>query len=88
MVTKKQGTNESGNRSNVENVSTDISDSSRDRERLQPDEATLNLPEVNDIPGQENVDIPPPHSLGDETIASDDEEGRGLFEDEDDELDK
>ncbi len=63
----------------------DIKDSAHDKERLKPDEATIDLPDVYDIPGQANVRVPEPHSLGDETFASDDEEGRGLFEDDNDE---
>jgi hypothetical protein len=59
----------------------DIHDSPRDRERLEPDEATMNLPDVKDIPGQEFVHVPRMGELGDNTISSDDEEGRGVFDD-------
>ena len=51
----------------------DIHDPERDRERLEPDSATIDLPDVEDIPGQENITVPPPGGLGDTTIASDDE---------------
>lgn len=60
----------------------DISDSARDRERLKPDEAFIDLPDVRDIPGQEHVHVPPAGEMADTTIASDDEEGVGLFDDE------
>ena len=66
----------------------DIRDSERDRERLKPDEATIELPDVKDIPGQEFVQVPPLGMLADTTISSADEEGEGLFEDdEEDETD-
>jgi len=66
----------------------DIQDSERDRERLKPDEATIELPDVKDIPGQEFVQVPPLGMLADTTISSADEEGEGLFEDdEEDETD-
>ncbi|HZH95418.1 MAG TPA: hypothetical protein VEY06_06010, partial [Flavisolibacter sp.] len=37
----------------------DLSDSKHDQERLRPDEATIDLPDVKDIPGQEFVQVPP-----------------------------
>ena len=66
----------------------DLTDSSRDQERLRGDEATLDLPDVKDIPGQEFVHAAPLGMLADTTISSADEEGEGLFEDdEEDETD-
>ncbi|RYZ22204.1 MAG: hypothetical protein EOO16_10090 [Chitinophagaceae bacterium] len=66
----------------------DIRDNAHDRERLQPDEGTIELPDVKDIPGQEFVNPPPMGMLGDTTISSADEEGEGIFEDdEEDETD-
>jgi hypothetical protein len=59
----------------------DLTDSKRDQERLQPDETTIDLPDVSDIPGQEHVHVPPLGELADTTISSDDEEGKGLFVD-------
>jgi len=53
---------------------TDLPDSPRDEERLKPDEAILDLPEVKDIPGQEHITVPPLGELGDVTASSDDEE--------------
>ena len=58
---------------------TDLADSEKDKKKLQPDEATLDLPDVEDIPGQENVHVPGLGDLADTTISSDDEEGIGLF---------
>jgi len=63
--------------------STDIKDSKRDEEKLKQDEATLNLPEVKDIPGQENIDVPDLKEMADTTISSDDEEGLGILDSED-----
>lgn len=40
----------------------------------------INLPEVSDIPGQENIHPPYLGEMADTTIASDDEEGLGLFQ--------
>jgi len=66
----------------------DIRDNEHDRERLRPDEATINLPDVKDIPGQEFINPPPLGMLGDTTISSADEEGAGIFnDDEDDDTD-
>ncbi len=66
----------------------DLTDSKRDQERLRPDETTIELPDVKDIPGQEFVQVPPLGMLADTTISSADEEGEGLFEDdEEDETD-
>lgn len=65
---------------------TDIHDSERDQERMQPDKATLDLPDVKDIPGQEHIHVPKMKEFHDTTISSDDEEGVGVFdEDEPDE---
>lgn len=61
------------------NLEEDIRDSARDEERLRPDTASIDLPEVTDIPGQENVHVPPLGELSDTTASSDDEEGEGIF---------
>lgn len=70
--------------SNLQNSNrhSDLSDSPRDKERLQPEEATIDLPDVSDIPGQENITPMPLGELADTTISSDDEEGIGIFDDE------
>ena len=59
----------------------DITDPRRDQERLKPEETTMDLPDVKDIPGQEFVNAPPLGMMADTTISSADEEGEGLFED-------
>lgn len=58
----------------------DLPDSPHDAERLKGDEATLDLPDVKDIPGQEFVHTAPLGMLSDTTVSSDDEEGEGLFD--------
>lgn len=63
----------------------DLTDSKRDQERLQGDEATIDLPDVKDIPGQEFITVPPLGMMADTTISSADEEGEGLFNDDEEE---
>lgn len=73
---------------NVERKSTipnDLPDSPEDQERLQGEETVINLPDVKDIPGQEFVNAPPLGALADTTISSDDEEGAGVFDSDDNE---
>ena len=62
----------------------DLQDSKRDQERLKPDEAIIDLPDVKDIPGQEHIHPPALGELADTTISSADEEGEGVFDDTDD----
>lgn len=59
---------------------TDLQDNERDTQRMQPDKATLDLPDVEDIPGQEHIKVPKMKEFHDTTIASDDEEGVGIFD--------
>lgn len=61
----------------------DITDPSKDRKQLEPEEVNINLPDVKDIPGQENVTVPPPGELADTTISSADEEGTGILDEPD-----
>jgi hypothetical protein len=62
------------------NDNADLPESKRDQELLKPDEATLDLPEVKDIPGQEHVRPFLPAEMADTTISSADEEGNGLLD--------
>lgn len=57
----------------------DLPDSERDQERLKPETTIINLPDVDDIPGQEHVHVPSLGELSDTTISSDDEEGSDVF---------
>lgn len=63
--------------------SADLPDNAHDEERMQPEEVILDLPDVKDIPGQEFIHPPQMESFADTTIASDDEEGVGIFGDDD-----
>jgi hypothetical protein len=63
----------------------DIKDSPEDEEKLKSEEVIIELPDVKDIPGQEFVHPAPLGMLADTTISSADEEGEGLFPEDDDE---
>jgi hypothetical protein len=63
----------------------DLPDSKEDQEKLQSEETFIDLPDVKDIPGQEFVNAPPAGMLGDITIASADEEGTHVFDQDDSE---
>lgn len=62
---------------------TDLPDSANDKKHLQREEIILDLPEVKDIPGQEHIHPPKMEAFVDVTISSDDEEGKGLLDFED-----
>ncbi|MEO6406821.1 MAG: hypothetical protein ABIY51_11725 [Ferruginibacter sp.] len=64
----------------------DLPDNQHDLERMQPEETTLDLPDVEDIPGQEFIHPPRMGSYADTTISSADEEGEGIFDDDDEAL--
>ena len=69
----------------------DLTDPPQDQEKLQETESTVNIPEVKDIPGQENIRPPKIQEMADVTPSSDDEEGTGLLDklnkpDDDDDL--
>ena len=57
----------------------DLKDSPRDEERLQPENTTIDMPDVSDIPGQENITVPNLGELSDTTIAGEDEEGDEIW---------
>lgn len=61
----------------------DLPDNQHDTDRMQPASFTIDLPEVKDIPGQEFIQPPKMNSFADTTISSADEEGEGIFEEED-----
>jgi len=60
--------------------------SGKDKKLLKPGEKIIDLPDVKDIPGQEHIKAPPLGELADTTISSDDEEGKRIFNDKEDEL--
>jgi hypothetical protein len=61
----------------------DLPETKDDKKHLKADEAILDLPDVKDIPGQEHIHPPKMKEFADTTISSDDEEGVGIFDDED-----
>ena len=67
-------------------ANTDLEETQDDREHLRPEKATLDLPEVKDIPGQEHIHVPIMREFADTTISSDDEEGVGIFDEDDDKI--
>jgi hypothetical protein len=77
-------TNRGEQRSSVPN---DLPDSPQDQEKLKPEETFIDLPDVSDIPGQENISAPRLGEMGDTTISSADEEGDEIFDDDDEDGD-
>lgn len=65
----------------------DLTDSPQDELKMQREDIEMELPDVADIPGQEHIHVAPLGELADTTISSSDEEGEGLFDDEEDNLD-
>jgi len=63
--------------------SSDLPESKDDKKHLQPDEGSIDLPEVKDIPGQEHIRPLLSGEIGDTTISSADEEANDLLDDED-----
>jgi len=61
----------------------DIQDLPKDQEKLKNENATINLPDVEDIPGQENIQVPHIKEMSDTTASSSDEEGDDIFNEED-----
>lgn len=57
----------------------DLPDSENDKLHLQPEETIIELPDVEDIPGQEHIKVPFFNEFVDTTISSDGEEGVGIF---------
>jgi len=58
---------------------TDISESEDDKKHLQQEETIMDLPDVEDIPGQEHIHPPALKAYNDVTVSSDDEEGKILL---------
>lgn len=67
----------------VARANSDLPETKDDKKHLKPDEGVLDLPDVRDIPGQEHIQVPKMKEFADTTISSDDEEGVGIFDDED-----
>lgn len=58
----------------------ELRDSPEDEKKLREDETTIDLPEVKDIPGQENIKPPRIREMRDSTPSSDAEEGKGVLD--------
>jgi hypothetical protein len=58
----------------------DLPDSENDKLHLQPEETIIELPDVEDIPGQEHIKVPLFREFADTTISSDGEEGISVFD--------
>ncbi|MEO8413724.1 MAG: hypothetical protein ABI472_08700 [Ginsengibacter sp.] len=76
---EKKSTN-SGN-----SATNDLQDSPHDKKEMQAEITTLDLPDVADIPGQENIVPVSVGELADITASSADEEGNDIFDDDIDE---
>jgi hypothetical protein len=69
------------NSANGNNPVSDLKDSAKDLAEMQSEPVTIDLPDVKDIPGQENIVPASLGELADDTLASADEEGDELFDD-------
>ena len=58
----------------------DLTDSPEDQQQLQQIDNVMDMPEVKDIPGQENIHPAKLKGLNDVTISSSDEEGKGVVD--------
>jgi hypothetical protein len=67
------------NKSKNERLSEQI-DTPHDREEMKQEVIEVKIPDVNEIPGQENFVPAPLGELADNTISSSDEEGDELFD--------
>ena len=65
--------------------SKDLQDSVQDQKKMQPEIVIMDLPDVEDIPGQENIKPAPLGEMADITASSADEEGDDIFGDDTDE---
>ncbi|MEO6187303.1 MAG: hypothetical protein ABIO82_04465 [Ginsengibacter sp.] len=63
------------------NFKDDLQDSQKDKDSMKEDNVVIDLPDVEDIPGQENFTPLALGELADTTASSADEEGDLLFDD-------
>src|SRR5690606_32669778 len=70
----------------ADNNKGNLPDKKKDADKLKSEESILDLPEIGDIEGQENVK--PPEGVGVENldIASGDEEGEGVLDEKQEEV--
>lgn len=69
------------NKNSKKDQLSDLIDSPKDREEMKTEISEINLPDVNDIPGQEGFVPMPSGEMADTTISSADEEGDDIFDD-------
>ena len=74
------------NNPTAQNHVRDLEDSPKDKKMMEQEITKLDLPDIKDIPGQEDIIPAPFGELADETVSSADEEGDELLEDVDDEV--
>lgn len=67
------------NKQSPEELSSEI-DSEKDKKKMEPEFFSIDLPNVNEIPGQENVKPLPLGEMSGTTISSADEEGEDIFD--------
>src|SRR3954463_8053926 len=84
FITKKFTMANRKNKSKAISKQNDITDSPEDIKHLQPESSSISLPDVEDIPGQKHVHVPKLREAIDTTASSDDEEGKGIFDDNED----
>jgi hypothetical protein len=82
-INQQVDNNDMDKRRSAASLQSDLPDSPQDEQRMQSEEVILDLPDVKDIPGQEHILPPRMDSFSDTTISSDDEEGAGIFGDDD-----
>jgi hypothetical protein len=59
---------------------TDLPDSEKDKKHFKSEDFEIDLPDVKDIPGQENIHVPSLGEFADITLSSADEEGAGILD--------
>jgi len=59
----------------------DLKDSKKDQQKIKSEPVIMDMPEVKDIPGQENIKVPQFREMQDVTISSAGEEGDGILDD-------
>lgn len=58
----------------------DLKDSPGDKKHLESENFEIEMPDAEEIPGQEHIHVPPAGEFADTTISSDDEEGIGILD--------
>jgi len=57
----------------------DLPDSENDKLHMKPEKTIIELPDVEDIPGQEHIKVPKFSEFADTTVSSSGEEGDDIF---------